>query len=792
VLTAKEQGVSHLSAQDETYDGRHITIQENVLLNFGSYSYLGLENDPRLKEAAIQAIQKYGIQYPSSRAYVSNILYDELETLVQKMYGAPVVLTASLSIGHHGIMPIVIEDGDAVILDQQVHASVQDAARKLQLNGVLVTIVRHNNLEELKKKIEELSPKHAKIWYLCDGIYSMYGDVAPIGELVELADQYKQLYLYVDDAHGMSSFGKNGTGYVMSKTGLHPKMILCTGMAKAFGTIGGIYTIPDVGLASKVRNCTGPLIFSGQQATSILAASIASAKIHLSEEIMLRQNSLAEKICYCHRLLKEYKLPDISDPESPIFFVGLGMMSVAINLVKRMMQEGYYMNLAVFPAVPETCSGIRFTITLHLTLEDIEGMVKALARQFSLALFEEKRTVSDIQRAFKKVANLGFMTEQKESSEKPLYHVRQEHTIRGIDPLLWNNLLGNRGEYSWENLLLLENTFNQGLPEHQWSFFYFIITDTQGIPRLATFFTVCLCKDDMLAAASVSRKIEEERNQNPYHLTSRTLLMGTPVTSGQQWYIDRSYTGWREVVMLLLDRLMELQEKEKTELILLRDFHPEDKDLSDFFVQHSFIETVLPSTHTLHELAWKDSEAFLQQSTRHRKSYLKKVFREENKFEAVISSDEADRVHYWYKLYTNVTSRGMELNTFRLPELFFENIMKNEKWEAIELFLKHEDAHTTEKPPLVAVMFCYKGAECYTPLYVGMDYEYQHYNIYAQILWQTIKRAKQLNYSKVNLGFTASQNKQKFGAEPVSQVGYAQLTDHYKMLLIGLMPNESK
>jgi 7-keto-8-aminopelargonate synthetase-like enzyme len=783
-------------AEDDFYDGRIITIHGKPVLNFGSYSYVGLETDQRLKDAAIKGIQQFGIQYPSSRAYVSSTLYVELERLVQEMYDAPIVLAASLSIGHHGIMPILLEEGDAIIMDQQVHSSVQDAARKAQLSGVSLTIVRHNNLTDLKNKIEELSPRHHKIWYMCDGVYSMYGDVAPVRELIQLADQYKQLHLYIDDAHGMSSFGNNGTGFVMSQASLHPKMILCTGMAKAFGTMGAIFIIPDKTLATKVRNCSGPLIFSGQQATSILSASIASAKIHLSGEMIIRQAFLAEKINYCHRLLRKYNLPDISDSRTPIFFVGLGMMKVAMNLVSRMLNEGFYMNIAIFPAVPETCSGIRFTITLHQTMEDIENLVIALAKHFPLALKEEGRTVKDIKRAFKKVANLDYLEEPQANEEavhKSKFIVRQEKSIKNIEAALWNRLLGHRGTFSWAQLLMVEQTFsNNPEPQHNWEFRYYIISDQQGRPLLATFFTIALCKDDMLAPYSVSQLVESNRTKNPYYLTSKAMLMGSAVSEGQHLYLDRSHPEWQEVLTLLLDKVMEEHEKQETEMIVLREFDAEDKELNDFFVRNAFIKADFPDSHVIKDIHWNSKEEFLGQFERHRRQYLKqKVFKPEVFFETDICKGENSELNYWYSLYENVSKKSLEVNTFKLPRVFFENVVKHTDWEVIRLRLKPEIDKREERLP-VAVMFCCKSPHHYTPLFIGLDYDFLDYNIYPQILWQTIKRAKELNLAPIHFGFTASQNKQKFGAVPVSQSGFVQMKDNYKMVLIGLMPNESK
>lgn len=152
ITSAVNHDIVQLDTEDESYDGRTITIKGKKLINFGSCSYLGLELDDRLKKAAINAIERYGIQFSSSRTYIACTLYQELNQLLVKLFSAPVLLSTSTSLGHHGVLPVIIEDNDAVIMDQQVHASVQDAALKLKVNGVHVTIVRHNDLNDLKKK----------------------------------------------------------------------------------------------------------------------------------------------------------------------------------------------------------------------------------------------------------------------------------------------------------------------------------------------------------------------------------------------------------------------------------------------------------------------------------------------------------------------------------------------------------------------------------------------------------------------------------------------------------------
>jgi predicted N-acyltransferase len=589
----------------------------------------------------------------------------------------------------------------------------------------------------------------------------------------------------------MSSFGKNGTGYVLSKVGLHPKMILATAMGKAFGTIGGIFVVPDEQLCSKIRNCAGPLIFSSQQAIPVLGASIASAKIHLSEEIKIKQTLLAKKISHCHNLLKKYNLPDISAPDTPVFFVALGLIRVGHNIVKRMMEDGYFLNLAVFPAVPETCTGIRFTITLHLSFEDIENMVKALAYHFSKVLEEENRSMIDIQRAFRKVASLEGISIKADSAKSPEqpYRIQHETTIEKIPATLWEKLFGKDVSFNCNGLKFLEETFKGNLkPEHNWLFHYYIVFDQKDEPILATFFTITTVKDDMLSPSAISKQIETIRLQNPYYLTSKAMVMGSLLTDGHYLYLNRS-ANWKDAFLLLLNEVAEEQEKQETNMLLLRDFATADTEIMDFLTKQGFIKMILPDTHLIENKGWKTEKGFLDGLNHKKRQYLKtKVFKYEPLYTCeILSGGTASDTVRCHKLFENVRQKSFEVNSFSLPTKFFENISGHPNWEVVQLQLKVAD---DEKTP-VAIMICFKTDKKYFPMFVGMDYLYlETHNVYPQILWQAIRRAGQLNAIAIPLGLTASQNKRKFGAQAISQVAYVQMRDYYNASLIGLMANK--
>ncbi len=129
ISTAIKEGLIHLDAEDKVANGRTVTVNGEELINFGLCSYLGLEFDPRIKEGAIDAIHRYGSQFSTSRAYMSVGLYQELEQELQNMFRRPVVVAPSTTLGHLSAIPVLVGENDVVILDHQVHASVQMATQ---------------------------------------------------------------------------------------------------------------------------------------------------------------------------------------------------------------------------------------------------------------------------------------------------------------------------------------------------------------------------------------------------------------------------------------------------------------------------------------------------------------------------------------------------------------------------------------------------------------------------------------------------------------------------------------
>ena len=400
-FSGRNLGILFQTFQDTEIDGRYVSIGGKRMVNFGSCSYLGLEMDNRLIAGAIDAVTRFGTNFSSSRAYLSTPLYEELENNLGKIFGNKVVVTNNSTTGHLANIPMLIGDNDAIIMDVNVHSSVQQAVSLLHDRQIPIEVIRHNKLDILEDRIKTLSIKHDKIWYMSDGVYSMFGDLAPIKELKELLDNYQQLNLYVDDAHGMSWAGENGAGYASSQLRSHERLYLTTSLGKAFGAGGGVLVFPDDKSYHRVRDFGRTLIFSIQIPPPVLGAAIASSKIHLSSDIYMMQKSLQQRIKFFNQTAKMYELPLIRESLSPVMFIGAGKPVVGYNMVRRLMTAGFFVNLSVFPSVSYTNTGLRIPITLHHTNEDIENLLKVVALNLPIALKESGQTMKNLIQYFK-------------------------------------------------------------------------------------------------------------------------------------------------------------------------------------------------------------------------------------------------------------------------------------------------------------------------------------------------------------------------------------------------------
>ncbi len=355
-----------------------IVINGKEVISFGNCNYLGLQQNESIKNGAKEAIDKYGMFYGSSRSFMYLKQMDEYEDLLKKMFGSPVLLAQQTTMAHFSALPVLLHGSHVAIMDMQAHASLQYMIQIPKANGVVVDHISHNSMSQLEEKIKRYSAKGAeKVWYLADGIYSMHGDGAPMQDLLVLLDKYDNFFLYIDDAHGMSWAGPNGCGYAWKYIPLgHPKIILAVSLGKGYGVGGGALVCPTEEVKNMIKLTGGGMIFCGPLTPPIMGAGMASAKVHLSSEIYLLQDKLKQNTEYFIKCAREYNLPMVDDAETPIFLMLGGDNDTVILCNQMLLERGYYVNNALYPAMPMHGGGTRISLTCNHSRQEILGLVK--------------------------------------------------------------------------------------------------------------------------------------------------------------------------------------------------------------------------------------------------------------------------------------------------------------------------------------------------------------------------------------------------------------------------------
>jgi 7-keto-8-aminopelargonate synthetase-like enzyme len=358
-------------------NGRYVGVEGKQYLSFGSCSYMSLETRPELRSAAHDAIDRWGTQFHFSRVYVQCPLYEELESCLAAMTGRPTLVAASTSLAHMAALPVLIEEGDSVVVDQFAHASLHTALRLVP--SAPLELVRHSRMDLLDAALTRLAPTSKQIWYVADGLYSMLGDFADFQGLERLLDAHPKLRLYVDDAHATSWIGARGRGVTLDHFASDPRVVVALSLNKAFSAAGGALAVPSEALKLRIRRAGSTMLFSGPIQPPMLGAAVGSARFHLGEELPALQRELASKIAHAARALERHELVVGAPAESPIFQLHCDSSRITQAIVNRMRDLGYYCCAVTFPAVPVNRPGIRFTICRHNLPEDIDAFIAALA-----------------------------------------------------------------------------------------------------------------------------------------------------------------------------------------------------------------------------------------------------------------------------------------------------------------------------------------------------------------------------------------------------------------------------
>ena len=398
---ARERRLGLLDAEDERLDGRTLQIDGRTLRNFSSCSYLGLELDERLIEGAIDATRRYGTQFSMSRAFVSAPPYAALEEALETNTDRPTLVLPTTSLATAAALPSLLDERDALLLDQQVHMSVQSVLPTLAATGVHVETVPHGGLDRVESRTRELSATHRRVWLALDGLFSMYGDAAPFDALECLLAAYPALHLYVDDAHGTSWAGRHGRGLALERLGGHDRVVVALSLNKSFAAGGGALCFPNEEMKRRVRHVSGPTNFGGPMQPPMLGAALASAHVHGSADLPRLQRELRERIETVNALARASGLPMLhGDEVAPIRFVGVGPQDASIEMAEALVRRGFMAGCALFPAVPPDRTGLRFTVTRHHTREDLEDLVDAIADALPEVLADHDLDLDDVARRF--------------------------------------------------------------------------------------------------------------------------------------------------------------------------------------------------------------------------------------------------------------------------------------------------------------------------------------------------------------------------------------------------------
>ena len=346
---------------------------KNVLM-FGSNSYLGLSDDPRLKEAAIAAIRKYGTSCSGSRFLNGTLdIHLELEEKLAKLVGKEEAVTYSTGFQVNlGIVSLGTRDG-YLFLDSYDHASIIDGSR-LSFSKVLK--FAHNDMNALEDKLK-VAPADAPKLIVVDGVYSMSGDLAPLPTILDLADKYNAAVM-VDDAHSLGVFGEQGRG-TANYFGVTDRVDLIMGtFSKSFGSLGG-FIAGNKTMLNYIKHNSRSLIFSASMPPANVAAVSKAIDIMLEEPE--RISHLWDITNFAHEEFVRRGF-DIGTTESPIFPLYVRDTEKCLTAVRDALDQGVFITPVIPPAVPQDSVIIRFALMATHSKEQVEEGIDKLEKIF--------------------------------------------------------------------------------------------------------------------------------------------------------------------------------------------------------------------------------------------------------------------------------------------------------------------------------------------------------------------------------------------------------------------------
>src|SRR6059058_1628258 len=355
-----------------TFDGKKV-------INLASNNYLGLTTHPKLREAALEATRKYGVGSGAVRTIAGTMkIHMELEEKIARFKNveACVVFQSGFA-ANAGTVSAVLGKDDFIISDQLNHASIIDGAR---LSRAKILVFEHKNIAQAEEKLASVKDEPGKKLLISDGVFSMDGDIGPLPELCDLAEQYGAIMM-VDDAHASGVLGRNGRGTI-DHFNVHGRVDIQVGtLSKAIGALGG-YICGSRDLIDFLYHRARPFLFSTSHPPSVAATCIAAFEVLENEPE--RIDKLWENTRYFKKELGSlgFNIGGQTTPasETPITPIIVGDGARAMEFSRELFKEGVLGTGIAFPTVPEAKARIRTIMTATHTNQELDQALEVLKR----------------------------------------------------------------------------------------------------------------------------------------------------------------------------------------------------------------------------------------------------------------------------------------------------------------------------------------------------------------------------------------------------------------------------
>jgi glycine C-acetyltransferase len=373
----KQRGIFFRLRELEDIQGPVCTYDGKRVINLASNNYLGLCNHPKLEEAAIQAIKDHGVGSGAVRTIAGTMrIHMELEEKIARFKNveACVVFQSGFT-ANAGTVGSILGKDDFILSDELNHASIIDGAR---LSKAKIKVFRHKDVEHCEQLLKEVENEPGKKLIITDGVFSMDGDIGPVGELAELAEKYRAIMM-VDDAHASGVLGRNGRGSV-DHFGAHGKVDVQVGtLSKAIGALGG-YVCGSRDLIDFLYHRARPFLFSTSHPPSVAATCIAAFDILENEPERIER--LWSNTAYFKQQLEHagFDIGGRTTPasETPIIPIILGDGRKTMDFSRELFAQGLMATGIAFPTVPEGKARVRTIMTSEHTREQLDQALEIL------------------------------------------------------------------------------------------------------------------------------------------------------------------------------------------------------------------------------------------------------------------------------------------------------------------------------------------------------------------------------------------------------------------------------